>query len=176
MLGTHHMMTGGAAGLAAGAWSGYVGLGWLLGAAPVPAIVCAAAVLGSLLPDIDIPTSTISKLLGGWSVPGRHRTWTHAIWVPAALAIICAVAGGSAMLGGIVVGWLMHELMDSLSAGGVVWTWPCDRYLDESEGYTYHVAPGYHRPKLYATGDAREAVLAWAVTVALCLLAVRAWI
>lgn len=176
MVGTHHMMTSGAAGLALGAWSWRLGLGWLLGPFPVPLVVCAAAVLGGLLPDIDTPTSTISRWLGGWHVPGRHRTWTHAIWVPAALAAISWLIGGSAILGGITIGWLMHLCMDSLSAGGVVWVWPLDRYLDESEGYTYHVAPGYHRPKLYVTGDRRETVLAWLVTVALALLAARAWI
>lgn len=74
--------------------------------------------IGSLLPDIDTPYSTLGKIL---YLPFEHRTWTHALWLPAALCI-----GGIwvRLLFWMGVGVLVHDFWDSFSASGIHWFYP----------------------------------------------------
>ena len=105
----------------------------------VPAgILLAAAVAGSLAPDIDRTGSTVSKssfLSGivsfGVSVFSEHRAFFH---TPFCLAIISFALGAfnrtlqipyvrPATLG-FVVGYLSHLLLDSLNPAGIMWLYP----------------------------------------------------
>lgn len=162
MVGRNHMMTSAAAGLVASQVPS------VADGAPV-LVICAVCAIAGLLPDIDTPSSTISRLLGGHYLHVRHRTITHTVWALLPWLALWRLSGVGAFAW-ILVGYLTHLVMDSLSRGGVCWLWPLTRYLDETRGYTYHVAPGYHRPKLYLTGTWQENVLAVIVTLMLALV------
>lgn len=163
MVGRDHIITSAAAGALASALASHVpALEAALECLPL-VLVAAIAAVGGLLPDIDAKNSTISRVLG-FHLPVRHRTVTHTIWIVLLLLLI-AYQLRSGVFTALAIGYAMHLAMDSLSRGGVVWTWPFRRYLDETDGYTYHVAPGYGRPKLYTTGGEGEDVTCAAVTL-----------
>lgn len=128
--------------------------------------VVSGALIGALVPDMDTDSSVLGRIV---KLPGKHRTWTHAIWIPAVLGYL-AWRTGSGLAAMACAGWLAHIGADWLSRGGVCLLWPLTRYLDETDGYTYHVAPG-HRPKLYYTGKPSEYVTAAVLTVAMAAAA-----
>lgn len=85
--------------------------GYALGAPPEAFV---PLVIGSLLPDVDLPCSTLGKFLPlGYFI--KHRTVTHSI-----LAIIGAFCL-NAWLG---IGVLTHILLDMLTPGKVRLLWP----------------------------------------------------
>lgn len=119
------------------------------GGMPFPIYACSSILLyalGSVLPDADHPYSPIGKRL---HVPVAHRTWLHAIYVPALLLLAGIRIRCLFWLG---MGYLLHLFWDSFSRSGIHWFYP---------------HKGKHRLKLYYTGQASEYVF---VTLA-CLLA-----
>lgn len=95
--------------------------------------------LGSLLPDIDHPYSTIGKII---HLPIPHRTWTHAIYVP----VILFIAGmWYRLLFWLGLGYFFHLFWDSFSASGVNWLYP--------KKNKHHVLKLYHtsQPSEYMT-------------------------
>lgn len=130
---------------------------------------CVMFVAASVLPDADSPNTLASKWL---RLPGEHRTWTHAIWVPALLLWAGTVLWPLTWFGG---GWLCHVLCDSLSRAGVCWLWPLQRYVRYPNGA--FVADG-HRYKFYKTGrdSVSERVVTTTLVVALVTLGVVLWI
>jgi len=84
------------------------------------------AVLGSIAPDADMPTSVTGRVLGPVSrwLYRRvgHRTLTHSIW-GIGVGVVLWVAFGS--IGrALLVGWVSHLLVDSLNVQGVRFLWP----------------------------------------------------
>jgi membrane-bound metal-dependent hydrolase YbcI (DUF457 family) len=109
------------------------------------------AVVGGLLPDIDLPPHTASPLerwimraargarmsaLGWMAAAGirllravlamlgtRHRGWLHSPLIPLGLAASGLTAGGPAgwMLLGMAIGIFSHLVGDSLTPSGVSW-------------------------------------------------------
>ena len=69
--------------------------------------------LGAILPDIDHPYSMIGKIV---HLPIEHRTWTHAVWIPAMLCIAGIFWRPLFFLG---VGMLSHDFWDSPSESGI---------------------------------------------------------
>jgi membrane-bound metal-dependent hydrolase YbcI (DUF457 family) len=99
----------------------------------------AASALGSLLPDIDAPTSSIGRPffpLASWlNRRVGHRTVTHSLLGMAGFALVLAGLGYLAELAGLgeglsayvwplVVGYGSHLLVDTLNKTGVELFWP----------------------------------------------------
>ncbi len=122
MMAGSHMVVG------AALWAVTAKLG---GGNPAEPGALGAAVLGSLLPDIDHPQSWAGRKMRAISVPLSllvgHRGITHsAVAVVAGLALLL-VMGMGWMAAPVVVGYLSHLLADSLTPSGVPLLWPSRR-------------------------------------------------
>ncbi len=122
MMAGSHMVVG------AALWAVTAKLG---GGNPAEPQALGAAVLGSLLPDIDHPQSWAGRKMRAVSVPLSllvgHRGITHsAVAVVAGLALLL-VMGMGWMAAPVVVGYLSHLLADSLTPSGVPLLWPSRR-------------------------------------------------
>jgi len=122
MMAGSHMVVG------AALWAVTAKLG---GGNPAEPEALGAAVLGSLLPDIDHPQSWAGRKMRAISVPLSlvvgHRGITHsAIAVVTGLALLM-VMGMGWMAAPVVVGYLSHLLADSLTPSGVPLLWPSRR-------------------------------------------------
>lgn len=106
--------------------------------------------LGSLLPDIDSKKSILGKFL---HLPVKHRGVTHSVWALSILSILTLFCNP---LFWLTLGYFLHILMDSLSAGGICWLYPIQKYREYPGGAK--VAPG-HWLKLYRTGETSEVVI-----------------
>ncbi len=90
------------------------------------AVACAAFYfLGLLLPDIDSPGSTVTKLTH-FSLPLTHRGFTHSFW----FLLIFLLLGRFAWFPFryIGIGMLVHDLMDWGSTAGWVPFYPFGRW------------------------------------------------
>ena len=104
--------------------------------APIVFSVCMAAV-GSLLPDIDHPSSMLTKssrstkmLSDSITAVTKHRGFTHTI-VFVALAVALAnyilldkVSFSKLLVEALCAGMLSHLLLDTLNEKGIMWLWP----------------------------------------------------
>jgi len=114
-------------------------------------------VLGSLLPDIDSPYSTIGRVV---HVPVEHRTWTHTIWFVIAFGI------GSIWFRPLI--WLafaffFHLFWDNFSRSGICFIYPIVKKRK------------HHFLKLYTTSSTSELIVVIVVllfTVCLTVLTV----
>ena len=102
--------------------------------------ILAASAVGSLLPDIDHPGSTISKknlatkftseIVSGMT---KHRGFTHTVLFAAIVAalplliknIIGSIAVPIAI--GLFVGIISHLFLDTLNPTGIMWLYPFSR-------------------------------------------------
>ena len=111
---------------------------------PFPVFLATAIglyLLGSLLPDIDTPYSTLGRII---YIPFEHRTWTHAIWIP----LILLIAGiWIRLLFWLGLGIFFHDFWDSFSASGIHWFYPIKR-------------KGRNKLRLYHTGQRSEYIFA----------------
>lgn len=96
--------------------------------------------LGCILPDIDYPYSMIGKII---YIPIEHRTWTHAIWIPAICFIFCLKFRYLFWLG---LGMLVHNFWDSFSHSGIHWFYPIN-------------SKKHNHIKLYSINDIRETII-----------------
>ena len=84
-----------------------------------------AVILGSLLPDIDSPRSSLGRLLPFLSAPVErrwgHRTVTHCLLMAGALSVLllplCFYRG--TMYAALLIGYLSHLLIDCATKSGV---------------------------------------------------------
>ncbi len=139
-----------------------------------------AFVVGSLLPDIDSPTSILGRLLP--SLPLEHRGITHTIWAAGVLGLVWFAtwaASGTwacvfqALLGGLFLGYVGHLFWDSFSRAGVAWLYPVTGYATFGSGAR---VKRRHYVWLYRTGQLSETVVV-GVLVALCFVtAAAAWL
>lgn len=113
------------------------------------AIVFVMYLIGSILPDIDHPYSKIGKII---HLPVKHRTWTHAIWIPVCLLITGIFFRWVFWLG---LGYFFHLFWDSFSVSGVDWFYPKKNKN--------------HKIKLYRTSQTSEYITV-SVSVAIFLL------
>lgn len=91
-----------------------------------------AAVLGSLLPDLDSPHSTLGRLVPGLSASlerWRHRTVTHSLLALAVLSLLCLPLGWAlpSAYAGLVLGYASHLFADCATVSGVMLFWPSPR-------------------------------------------------
>lgn len=122
MMAGSHMVVG------AALWAVTAKLG---GGNPAEPQALAAAVLGSLLPDIDHPQSWAGRKLKVVSVPLSllvgHRGVTHSALAVAACLAVLVVMGTGWMAAPIAIGYLSHLLADGLTPSGVPLLWPSRR-------------------------------------------------
>lgn len=90
---------------------------------------CGAALLGSLLPDLDRRGSALGRLLPWVAAPleqWRHRTLTHSLLAAAglALAVLPLAALSPAVYAALLLGLLSHLLLDCTTKSGVALCWP----------------------------------------------------
>ena len=99
------------------------------------AIFLAACTLGSLIPDVDLPTSTIGKafrpLSGAIYHVCGHRGFVHSLLCSVLITMLTGFtesyfypAYGEAFMFGLFSGYLLHLLQDSCTPYGVQWLWP----------------------------------------------------
>ena len=138
MRGKAHLISGAVAGAAAA----YITFG---GSTVGASALIAASCVGSLLPDVDLPTSTAGKILKPISLVISkmfgHRTITHApLWiVPLAVVCFCAerlfpgisdenmIVLKNAVLG-YLVGFVCHLIGDFLTVGGIPALYPFSKH------------------------------------------------
>jgi inner membrane protein len=123
MMVLSHVLVGGAA------WVVAARLG---GQPPGDALALGAAVAGSLLPDLDHPSSWLGRRLWPVSKPLAlllgHRGLTHSLLaVVGGLMLIRAMEPGtilSRLVEPLAVGYLSHLAADALTPAGVPLLWP----------------------------------------------------
>lgn len=139
-----------------------------------------AFVVGSLLPDIDSPTSILGRLLP--SLPLEHRGITHTIWAAGVLGLAWfatwAASGtwaivAQAFLGGLFLGYVGHLVWDSFSRAGVAWLYPVTGYVTFSSGAR---VKRRHCVWLYRTGQLSEMVVVSVLVAACFVTAAAAWL
>ena len=119
----------------------------------LPAI--GATILGSLLPDVDSPRSSLGRLVPFISVPLErkwgHRTITHCLLAVAVLAVILSplLFFHGAMFAALLIGYMSHLLADCATKSG------CPLFLPRPE---IAVLPGNDRYRIH-TGSAGEMIL-----------------
>lgn len=87
------------------------------------ALMGMAFTLGSLLPDVDEPTSTIGRYVPFVGAVLPHRTFTHTAWAVMGLAGL-AWWLHSPYVAALAVGYFGHVLQDSFSKQGICWLYP----------------------------------------------------
>ena len=88
----------------------------------IPLISFMFLLLGLLLPDIDMPNSTLGK---HFYLPIEHRTWTHTVWFMALFGIIGYFFHPIMW---VAIGIFLHLFCDSFSRCGVCWLYPITKY------------------------------------------------
>lgn len=91
-------------------------------------------VIGTVLPDIDLPHSLAGRFMPwgtlwrsprsrtGGSSPMNHRGWTHTLWVLLGVGALAAwVWPGFIWL---LAGMITHDLLDAGSMAGWIWYYP----------------------------------------------------
>ena len=95
--------------------------------------------IGSFFPDIDSQDSQIGRY---FYVPIPHRTWLHAIYIP---AMFCIAGIRYRTLFFFGLGIFFHDFWDSFSRTGINWFYP--------------IKNKHHIFKLYYTGKPSEYIL-----------------
>jgi inner membrane protein len=90
-----------------------------------PASVAGVA-LGTLMPDIDHPHSTISHVLPFGGLGLQHRTWTHSLLLLLVLSGLALFLGRTFAVA-FFVGYLSHLLLDMLNPTGIPWLYPFNK-------------------------------------------------
>lgn len=89
-----------------------------------------AVVIGSLLPDIDSPKSTLGRMLPFASTvierQWGHRTITHGLlmWMALAVLLLPLCVWRKAVYGALLIGYLSHLLIDCATKAGVPLFYP----------------------------------------------------
>lgn len=108
------------------------------------AIIVTASAIGSLLPDVDLPTSTIGKKLKPISLIINkmfgHRTITHSpLWIIPLFALhyflpfiatelsLNAILNLRWLIIGYISGFICHLVGDMLTTGGIPFAYPFSR-------------------------------------------------
>jgi membrane-bound metal-dependent hydrolase YbcI (DUF457 family)/uncharacterized coiled-coil protein SlyX len=93
-------------------------------------VAVGAVIIGSLLPDIDSPKSTLGRLLPFASTAIErqwgHRTITHGLlmWMALAVLLLPLCVWRKAVYGALLIGYLSHLLIDCATKAGVPLFYP----------------------------------------------------
>ncbi len=94
----------------------------------LPAVAC--AIIGSLLPDVDSPRSSIGRAMPFASIPIErrwgHRSITHSLLCMLALSVVTLplLAWETACYAAILIGYMSHLIADSTTKSGVPLFYP----------------------------------------------------
>lgn len=137
-----------------------------------------AVTVGSVLPDIDTPRSTIGRMVkpvSRWlSSHYPHRTVTHNALFILAWFIFAKVIGLH-VLWALAWGIFGHIFIDSFSWQGVLWTYPLKQWSHYRSGGQYKKGRPYH--KGYKVGGPFEKVVYhWCWIYLSVLMLVTPWI
>lgn len=102
---------------------------------------------GALLPDMDSKSSLLGRYI---HIPLKHRTWTHSIW---ALLLLLPICWLGPLFRCIWIGYVLHLMFDSLSACGVCFFYPFEKYREFPGGAKVKM---HHKLKLYHTSQKSE--------------------
>lgn len=120
--------------------------------------------VGCLLPDIDSDDSMISRF---GSIPVKHRTWTHSIWLVVFIGLVGVFFWPFKWL---ALGCFVHIFWDSASRMGVCWFYPYPGYIEYESGAR---VKRNHWLWLYRSNSLAESVVcAVSVLVACALVAI----
>lgn len=97
-------------------------------------ILLLLTLLGSLLPDIDTPTSTLGRFVPFIGAIIPHRTITHTIWIVLVMGIAIFIFGGNAYFIALWIGYILHIIEDTFSRQGIAWFYPIDGYRTYGSG------------------------------------------
>lgn len=106
--------------------------------------------LGSVLPDIDSPTSVLGRYV---HLPIEHRTWTHTAYALIPLVGLSILFRPCIWL---FLGYFGHLFWDSFSRGGICWFNPVTGYLLYPNGAK--IKKGHYK-YLYRVGDISETII-----------------
>lgn len=121
----------------------------------------AMAALGSLLPDIDHPYSTIGRRIPvADAFKMQHRGWTHSLLGLGIFTALVAIIDTKLAIG-LALGYVLHLLADSLTPVGVAWFYPISKNRRHIIGIR--------------TGGKLENVLAWTLLYVMLLLLWWTW-
>lgn len=141
---------------------------------PLAFVALALFLLGTLLPDCDIESSALGRIV---CVPGGHRTWTHALWVPILLVCVLYLWRGWVWSLWVVFGYLVHLVLDSWSAMGICWLYPYPGYREYAGGARVKRSRLHRAFRWYHTSTREETVVVGAlvavaivVNYAVCLM------
>lgn len=126
-----------------------------------------AMLLGTVLPDIDSKNSILGRYI---YIPLQHRTWTHTFWI---VALLFVLGLRWSLIGGVFVGYFLHLCIDAVSAAGICWFYPIQKYRKYPSGA--FVAKN-HKMKLYYAGKRSEKVFFFFVIllcIAVCFYCVK---
>ena len=131
---------------------------------PIPMMVACvlALLLGSLIPDIDNPKSTLGRYFN-WK--GPHHGILHAVWIPVALLVISLMlpATAGAVIFWLAIGWFSHLFYDFKTKGSIVLFYPLTPHDKTMLGNTEFIAPlhtmGYWGPKTGSSEETRCVVI-----------------
>lgn len=83
--------------------------------------------LGSLLPDLDHPSSILGRRIFGASALGlKHRGWMHSLLGLIVFATLFWTLNPK-FVPGITLGYFLHLLADTLNPAGIPWLYPISR-------------------------------------------------
>lgn len=91
-------------------------------------IILGCVMLGSLLPDIDHPSSKLGRYAYPISAVVKHRGFTHS-FIGAFILPIPVILISTRYYLPIVAGYLLHLLADTLNPTGVMWLYPYKKHF-----------------------------------------------
>lgn len=107
-------------------------------------VICAFLFfIGTSLPDLDQKAC----------VPMAHRTWSHAVWIPA--GILIATIWYHSLIW-LFLGYTLHLMWDSLSYCGICLFYPLGGYINYNNGGK---VKKNHWLKLYRVGSKSETIV-----------------
>lgn len=134
---------------------------------PIFALFIFVMLVGTLMTDCDKANSLAGQVL---YIPVQHRTWLHAIWIPAivfSIGFIVKMPFNLNILIWYALGWFLHEFMDSFSKMGNSYLYPFIKYNAYGDA---KVKQGIHIFKFYYAGKPSEGVFV-IITLLNCLVA-----
>jgi membrane-bound metal-dependent hydrolase YbcI (DUF457 family) len=92
------------------------------GLLPLSSSFALGCFIGSLLPDCDYRKSPIGKILPIWLI-SKHRGFTHSYFICTAVSVFAVLSVGYGFGIGLLIGYALHLLADSLTKMSLPYKW-----------------------------------------------------
>lgn len=124
--------------------------------APINTVMFFASIIifyfGLLFPDLDLDSSTVSKLMH-FSIPIKHRGFLHSIWV---VLLVGVIGIWFFPFRYFMLGILCHDIIDSFSVAGWVPLYPIGRYKTFNNSIVAIRKKGFG---FYKSGEISEVII-----------------